>query len=43
MVNEALVSALVLTNLFQFDCETNNVCLCKARSNLLLEPTSTKQ
>ena len=34
---------LVYTNLFQFDCETSNVCLCKSRSNPFLEPTSTKQ
>ena len=34
---------LVYTNLFQFDCETSNFCLCKSRSNLFLEPTSTKQ
>ena len=34
---------LVYTNLFQFDCEASNVCLCKSRSIPFLEPTSTKQ
>ena len=27
---------LVYTNLFQFDCEASNVCLCKSRSILSL-------
>ena len=31
----------VLTNLFQFDCDF--FCLCKSRSNRLLEPTCTDQ
>ena len=31
------------TNLFYFDCETSNFCLCKSNSNPFLEPTSTKQ
>ena len=36
-------SCLVYTNLFKFDCETSNFCLCKSLSNPFLEPTSTKQ
>ena len=32
---------LVYTNLFKFDGETSNVCLCKSRSNPFREPTST--
>ena len=35
------IKRLVYTTLLEFDCEKNNVCLCKSRSNLFMEPTST--
>jgi len=38
-----VVFRVVYTSLFQFDCETSNVSLCKSGSNPFLEPTSIKQ
>ena len=42
-INRHKIGCLINSDLLKFDCETCNVCLCKSRSNLFLEPTSRRE